>query len=64
MKQKKKQIFIISGVLLVLVALLGVAAWFMTRPEAGIENVTKDELNVEWYDENEKEFTITTAEEL
>ena len=64
MKQKKKQIFIISGVLLVLVALLGAAAWFMTRPEAGIENVTKDELNVEWYDENEKEFTITTAEEL
>jgi len=64
MKQKKKQIFIISGVLLCLVALLGVAAWFMTRPEANIEVVTKDELNVEWYDENKTEFTITTADEL
>ena len=65
MKQKKKQVFIISGVILVLVVLLGFAAWFITRPEeSGEKVVSGNKLNVEWYDEDGTEFTITTAEEL
>jgi len=64
MKKKQKQIFIISSVILVLVALLGVASWFILKPETKTEVVVKEELNVEWYDKTQTEFTITTAQEL
>ena len=51
--------------MVVLVALLGVAAWLITRNMAkeGMQTA-KNELGIEWYDENGTEFTITTMEEL
>jgi len=64
MKQKKKQIVIISAVLLALVLLAGLAAWFMFRPDKQVEVASGNELDVEWYDVNATEFTITTMEQM
>ena len=63
MKQKKKQIVIISCIILVLVLSLGFAAWFMHRPGRPVI-VTESKSEAEWYDPTGTEFTITTAEEL
>ena len=64
MKQKKKQIIIISAVLLALVLLAGLAAWFVVKPEKEVEVASGNEFNVEWYDVNGTEFTITTMEQM
>ena len=64
MKQRMKKIYI-GCTMLILVALLGVAAWLIARNVAKQDVQTAiNELGIEWYDENETEFTITTMEEL
>jgi len=51
--------------MLSLVLLLGLAAWLITRNRAAEETqIAKNLLDVDWYDENGTEFTITTREEL
>ena len=64
MKLNMKKIGI-GCIMLVLVALLGVASWLMLRDKTTEGTQTaKNSLGIEWYDENGKEFTITTVEEL
>ena len=64
MKRNIKKIGI-GCIMLVLVALLGVAAWLIFRGKAAEQVQTaKNKLDVEWYDANGKEFTISTVEEL
>jgi len=59
---KKKQVglIVISAVLIILAALLGVKLYIGNQPDTPTGNLA----DVEWYDENQKEFTITTADEL
>ena len=64
MKQNMKKV-IIGSILSVLILLMGLATWLIFRKPAETgEQVAKNRLNIEWYDENAKEFTITTREEL
>lgn len=64
MKQKMKKV-VIGSIMLSLVLLLGLAAWLITRNRAAEETqIAKNLLDVDWYDENGTEFTITTREEL
>lgn len=65
MKKKMKKIGIAS-IMLVLVLLLGLAAWLIFgKRETNVRvQEAANELGIEWYNEGEKEFTLTTAEEL
>ena len=65
MKQiKKKQTLVIGSVICTLVLLLGFATWFILRPNKNVDVSSGNALGIEWYDEQGKEFTITTAEQL
>lgn len=65
MKQNVKKI-VIGCTMFVLVLLLGLAGWLILDKKETTEGeqIAKNELGIEWYDENETEFTITTAEQL
>jgi len=63
MKRKKKQIAVISCIILVLVAFLGVAVWFIIKPKEEVK-IASEDVSIEWYSLNEKEFIISTADEL
>lgn len=65
MKQKMKKIYI-GCILLVMILLLGGAAWLIFGKREATTDVknAKNKLGVEWYDQNGKEFTITTVEEF
>lgn len=65
MKQNMKKIAI-AGTMLVLVLLLGVAGWLILGKRR-IAQQMQEEINalgIEWYSEDETEFTITTVEEF
>lgn len=65
MKKNMKKIGIAS-IMLVLVLLLGLAGWLIfgkRKTNVGVQEAA-NELGIEWYDEDEKEFTLTTADEL
>ena len=65
MKQKMKKIYV-GCIILALVLLLGGATWLIARknlPTQG-EQEASNSLGVEWYDENGKEFTISTVKEF
>ena len=59
----KKKIIGISAVVVVLLAVIGFGI-FTYFGKTTVETTEGNKLNVEWYDVNAKEFTITTAEEL
>ena len=68
MKQKWKKIGL-GCFMLALVILAGVSIWLAvmknrTTETNEKETAKKNKLDVEWYDENGKEFTITTADQL
>ena len=68
MKQKWKKIGV-GCFMLALVILSGVSIWLAVTKNRVTETtekkeVKKNKLGVEWYDENGKEFTITTADQL
>ncbi len=68
MKQKWKKIGV-GCFMLALVILAGVSIWLAVTKNRATETTEKKEakknkLGVEWYDENGKEFTLTTADQL
>ena len=66
---KKKETYLLVGIIAVLlISILGALAYKFIPRETGVKDngdkhysVTGD---ISWYDENEKEYTITTAEQL
>jgi len=63
MKKKQVGLIVILVVLIAFTALLGVK-FYKDRLAGGEAPTEEKKVDVEWYDVNQKEFTITTADEL
>ena len=60
MKKKQVGLIVILSILIAFTALLGIRLYKGQQPDTPTGNLA----DIEWYDANQKEFTITTADEL